>query len=729
MSRAPITVTQTALDTLPDQSRRRFLKAGLAVGGGLMVGFSVFPEATFADSTQLQTFMPSAFITITADDRITLTMAKIEMGQGTYTSLPMLIAEELEVGLDQVILRHAPADAQLYGGPRKDQFTGGSLTIRTMWQPMREIGAAARMMLIDAAAQLWKVPAVQCQARQGAVVHTPSGRQVSYGQLADLAARLPIPTSLALKPVTAFHLIGQPAKRLDAPDKVNGVAQFGIDACLPGMLFAVVRACPEMGGTLRSIDEVNARALPGVRDVVRLPNAVAVIADNTWYAKQGLAALAIEWSTGPNADLSTSDLLALMRAALNKPGVLARNDGDALQLLAADPKRVEASYYNPMLAHAPMEPINCTVHVRDKDADIWVGTQVPARARDVAAKILGIPPERVTLHGYLLGGAFGRRLETDYVEQAVLIGRQVAAPVKITWMREEDIQQGICRGLYAHSVSASVDANGFPVALSHKIAGPSNLARWAPGALKDGLDGNSAEGSTQFSYDIPNYRSEYIKEDGPVVTGFWRGVGATRNLVVLESFIDELAAKAGRDPLQYRLAMLKKNQRAHRVLSRAAEIAGWGQSMAVNSGRGIALLNAWDTYMAQVVDVSVSTSGSITVQRVVCVVDCGVVVNPDTVVAQMQGGINFGLTAALYGNITLDKGRVQQSNFHDYPILRMNQSPQIDVEIIASNEAPGGVGESGTAGVGGAFVNAVAAATGKRFYTLPIKLSATSTDG
>lgn len=694
-----------------------------------MVGFSILPPDTFADSAQAGTFIPNAFITITGDNQITLTMVKIEMGQGTYTSLPMLIAEELEVDLDQVILRHAPADAQLYGGPRKDQFTGGSLTIRTMWQPMREIGAAARMVLIDAAAQVWKVPAAQCHAQQGRVVHTASGRQLRYGELVDIAARLPLPAVIALKPASAFRLIGQPAKRLDAPGKVDGSAVFGIDACLPNMLFAVVRACPELGGTLKSVDDTKARLLPGVRDVVKLANAVAVIADNTWYAKQGLAALSVDWNAGPNANLATADLLVLMRGALNKPGVLARNDGDALAVLAADPHRFEASYYNPMLAHAPMEPINCTVHVRDQEAEIWVGTQVPARARDVAAKILGMPPERVTLHGYLLGGAFGRRLETDYVEQAVAIARQVKAPLKVIWTREEDIQQGICRGLYAHSVAASLDAEGFPVALSHKIAGPSNLARWSPGALTEGLDGNSAEGSTQFSYDIPNYRSEFIKEDGPIITGFWRGVGATRNLVVLESFIDELAAKAGKDPLQYRLAILKKNQRAHHVLSRAAELAGWGQAMPAHSGRGIALLNAWGTYMAQVVDLSVSPSGSISVQRVVCVVDCGVVVNPDTVTAQMQGGINFGLTAALYGDITLDKGQVQQSNFHDYPILRMNQSPRIEVEIVASNEAPGGVGESGTAGLGGAFVNAIAAVTGQRFYTLPIKLPAASARG
>jgi len=701
-------------------TRRSFLKAGLAVGGGLMVGWSLAPQ--LAEAQAVQTFVPNAFITIDSQGQVILTMAKIEMGQGTYTSLPMLIAEELEVDLDQVQWRHAPPDARLYGGPRMDQFTGGSLTIQTLWLPMRQMGAGARLVLIEAAAQVWQVPAEQCQARQGTVIHVPSRRTLSYGKLVETAARLPIPLDIPLKPASQFRLIGQPAKRLDALGKVDGSALFGIDAVLPGMLFAMVRACPQLGGKLLSVDERHALALPGVREVIKLDNAVAVVADNTWYAGQGLAALDIQWVPGPNAKLATADVLALMQSALNNPGVVARNDGDALKIIADDPKRIEVSAYNPMLAHAPMEPINCTVHVEAEQAQIWVGTQVPARARDAAAKILGLAPERVVLHGYLLGGAFGRRLETDYVEQAVTIARHVQAPLKITWSREEDISQGIPRGLYAHSVQASVGADGFPIAMSHKIAGPSNLARWSPGALKEGLDGNSAEGSTQFSYAIPNYRSEFIKEDGPIVTGFWRGVGATRNLVVLESFIDELAARAGKDPLAYRLAMLGNNRRAHQVLERAGELAGWGSVLPAHFGRGIALLNAWNTYMAQVVELSVAPGGAIHVQRVICVVDCGVVVNPDTVVAQMQGGINFGLSAALFGAITLKDGQVEQSNFHDYPVLRMNQAPQIEVQIIASQAPPGGVGEAGTAGLGGAFVNAVYAATGKRFYTLPIRL-------
>jgi isoquinoline 1-oxidoreductase beta subunit len=702
-------------------SRRDFLKGSLVAGGALVVGVAAFPECLLA-AGEVTDYRPNAFITLYPDERIELTVPRVEMGQGTFTSLPMLIAEELEVDLARVILRQAPPDARLYGGARMDQFTGGSLTIRTLWQPMRQVGAAVRMVLIRAAAERWGVSEAQCHAKNGVVIHGPSQRRLTYGQLLEAASRLPLPSVVRLKPSSEFALIGTPVKRLDARCKVDGSALFGIDAVIPGMLFASVAACPVLGGTLRFLDDRAALALPGVRQVVRLPRAVAVVAENTWYARKGMEALHVEWDGGANAELSSAELNALMKKALGDKGIAGRNDGDALGVIAADAKRIEVFHLNPMLAHAPMEPINCTVHVSADSAQFWVGTQVPARARDAAAKILGLAPERVTLNGYFLGGGFGRRLETDYVEQAAAIGKQVPAPVKIIWTREEDIQQGIFRGAYAHSVSASVDVHGNPVAISHKIAGPSNLARWAPGALKDGLDGNSAEGSTQFAYDLPNYRSEFIREDGPVVTGFWRGVGATRNMLVLESFMDELAIKARKDPLAYRLALLTKDKRAHHVLKRAGELAHWGSPLPAGSGRGIALLYAWDTYMAQVVDLTVSASGEISVQRVVCVVDCGVVINPDTVVAQMQGGIIFGLTAALYGEITLKDGRVEQSNFHDYAMLRMNQAPAIEVEIVASDNPPGGVGEAGTAGFGGAFANAVYAATGRRFYQFPVRL-------
>lgn len=703
-------------------TRREFLRGSLVIGGGLVVGFGAIPESIFASDDSSVEYRPDAFITIHSDERIELTVSRVEMGQGTYTALPMLIAEELEIDLDKVVLVHAPADAKLYGGERRDQFTGGSLSIRTLWQPMRQTGAAARLVLIRAAAERWGVPESECHAKNGAVVHTKTDRRLTYGELVQAASRLPLPSVIPLKPSSDFELIGKPFRRLDANGKVDGSALFGIDAVIPGMLFACVEACPVFGGKLRAVDDREALQLPGVLQVVRLPGAIAVVAKNTWYARRGLEALAIEWDFGANANLSTADINSLMKTALNKVGVVGRNDGDAIKVIAADPKRIERYHLNPMLAHAPMEPINCTVHVKPDSAQIWVGTQVPARARDAAAKVMGLPVERVTLNGFYLGGGFGRRLETDYVEQAAAIAMQVKAPLKVTWTREEDIRQGIFRGAYAHSVSASLDEHGNPSAISHKIAGPSNLARWAPGALKDGLDGNSAEGSVQFAYDLPNYRSEFVREDGPIVTGFWRGVGATRNMIVLETFMDELAVIAGKDPLDYRLNLLTRDKRAHYVVKRAGELASWGTPVPKGAGRGVALLYAWGTYMAQVVDLTASESGEITVQRVICVVDCGVVVNPDTVIAQMQGGINFGLSAALYGEITVKEGRVQQSNFHDYAVVRMNQAPAIQVEIVPSELPPGGVGEAGTAGFGGAFANAIFAATGKRFYELPIRL-------
>ena len=722
-----------ALQPSPSPSRRLFLKSAGLVGGAWVLGLlpgageQAFAAGASAAATQ---FDPNAFISIHSDGSVTLTMPKIEMGQGTYTSLPMLLAEELEIGLEQVRLRHAPPDVALYGGARHDQFTGGSLSIQTLWLPLRQAGASARTVLVAAAAQGWNVAPESCHAAHGVVHHAASKRQIAYGALIDAAARLPLPAApVPLKARRDFKLLGTPQKRLDTRGKVDGSAQFGIDVVLPGMLFASVAACPVAGGTLKSVDDRRARALPGVRDVVRLSDAVAVIADNTWHARQGVAALEIAWDDGPNTALSTAGIAAIMARAAARPGKVARNDGDAAGVLAAAPasQRYTSTYTNPMLAHAPMEPINCTVHVQLERAELWVGTQIPARARDAVAKRLGIAPEQVTLNGYLLGGAFGRRLHSDFIEQAALIGRQVKGPVKVTWTREEDMQHDVYRGHYHHVVSASVGEDGWPLALFHKLAGPSNIAPFSPGLLRDGLDLAAVEGSANFSYAIPGMKVEYTREDGPVPTGFWRGVGPTRNLFVLESFIDELAHRAKRDPLQYRLAMLKDKPRAAHVLERAAKLAGWGgqqkspPGMPARTGRGIALLYAWNTYMAQVVDLSVGMDGAVTVRRVVCVVDCGSIVNPDTVAAQIQGGINFGLTAMLYGEITHQDGRVQQSNFHDYQALRMPEAPPVVIEIVDSEEPPGGIGEPGTATFGPAFANAIFAATGKRLYHSPVR--------
>jgi isoquinoline 1-oxidoreductase beta subunit len=707
-------------EALLNPRRRTLLKASAA---SLVVGFWAPPGAAQSPARPRAAALPlNAFVTIGTDDSVTLTMAKVEMGQGTYTSIPMLVAEELEVDLEKVRLRHAPPDPAQYGQPISDQITGGSASIRFLHEPMRQAGAAARLVLIEAAALQWHVRPTSCFAERGQVVHQPSGRRLRYGQLVARASRLPVPQKITLKSPGDFRIIGKPVKRLDAKAKTDGSALFGIDAIVPGMTFASVVNCPVLGGKVASVDATAARALRGVRDVIVLTDAVAVVADNTWYARQGAAALAIVWDEGPNARLSTDALQAIVANALKAPGQLARDDGDARAVTAADPSRVESVYVNPMLAHATLEPMNATVHVKAEGAEIWTGTQVPARVRDSAARLLGLPPEKVVIHNFLLGGGFGRRLYHDQVDQAVLIGKHVAGPVKVTWTREEDIQHDVLRGLYVHAVSASLDAQGYPLALMHRYAGPSNLASFAPALIgADGIDGDAVEGSRELTYSIPNFRSEYVREDGPITTGFWRGVGPTRNTLVLESFIDELAVRGGKDPVQYRLALLSKNERARTVVGRAAALSGWGGPPAPRRGKGVALLYAWGTYMAQVVDLGVDAEGQVKVYAVSCVVDCGVVVNPDTVVAQIEGGIIFGLTAALYGDITLKDGRVQQSNFHDYPLLRMSEAPRIEVEIVQSAEAPGGIGEPGTSVLLPAFVNAIHAATGKRLYTLPAK--------
>lgn len=701
-------------------SRRGFLKVAGLIGGGLVIGsWSVVASA--GELPQNPSFVANAFIRINADSSVSLTIPKIEMGQGTYTSLPMLIAEELEIDLAAVSILHAPPDANVYGGPLKDQFTGASNSIRTLWEPLRTAGAATRMILIQAAADQWQVSPDSCFAEKASVIHRPTGRKIRYGELIEPASKLALPTQVVLKKKADFKLIGKRMKRLDVSGKVNGKALYGIDTVLPNMLFASVAACPVFGGRLKSVDSAKALKLPGVKQIVRLDNAVAVIADNTWYARQGVSALKITWDEGEHANLMTEDIRKTMEAAALRPGKIARNDGDVEHILASSSNRMESVYINPMLAHAAMEPINCTVDIKPDSAEIWVGTQIPARARDSAALALGLSPDQIKLNGFLLGGAFGRRLHADFIDQAVLIGKQVRRPVKITWTREEDMQHDTFRGLYYHKVSAALDPDGFPVAWSHKLAGPSNIAPFAPGRLRDGLDTQAVEGSENLSYDIPNLRVEYSREDGPILTGFWRGVGPTRNVFALESFVDELAHKAGKDPLAYRLAMLKRDKRAHKVLTKAAEIVGWNQMLPSRSGRGIALLNAWGTYMAQVVNLSVDDDGNVKVQKVTCVVDCGMVVNPDTVEAQIQGGIIFGLTSMMYGEITVKNGRMEQSNFHDYQILRMSETPEIQVFIVDSDEAPGGIGEPGTAGLGPAFTNAIFAATGIRLYTTPIK--------
>ena len=723
-------------------SRRRFLQVSAAAGGGLLIGFNlggcnksterkdpppekVVGQAATRQSNRKPGLAQNAFIKIGRDGIVTLTIHKVEMGQGTFTSIPMLLAEELEVDLSTVKLEQAPANNNLYSDPLLGgQVTGGSTSIRGAWAPMREAGAAARTVLIQAAAQAWQVDAGTCHAKNGAVLHAASGRSLHYGELVDAAAKLDAPASIQLKKAEQFTLIGKAHKRLDSAAKVDGTALFGIDARLPGMLVATVAASPVTGGKLATIDEKAALAVKGVRHVLRIDNAVAVVGEHMWAAKQGLAAAAPTWNDGPNAGVTVAGIVAAMGEAAKKGGAEAQNTGDAIRALRGEGRKVEATYEMPFLAHATMEPMNCTVDLRADGCDLWVGTQVPSFAQAAAAKVSGLPLEKVQVHNFYIGGGFGRRLEVDYVVQAVSFAKLMKGPVKFIWTREEDIQHDMYRPYYLDQLSARLDAKGMPAAWFHRVTGSSIFARFAPQGMRNGVDPDAVEGARELQYTIPDMRVEYVRHEPPLATAFWRGVGATHNVFVVESFVDELALAAGQDPLAYRRAMLEKSPRMLGVLNLIAQKSGWTSKLRPIAGRrvgrGVSAQFVFGTYMAQVAEVSVGAEGDVRVHRVVCALDCGQVVNPDTVVAQMEGGIIFGLTAALWNEITLDKGRVQQSNFGDYRIMRMNEAPRIEVHIVSSRDDPGGIGEPGTAGIAPAVANAVAAATGKRLRKLPI---------
>jgi len=702
-------------------SRRAFLKAGVA-GGGFVLGFGLPAFLGDAAAATSGSFEPNAFIRIGSDGSVTLTMPQVEMGQGTYTSMSMLIAEELEVALSQVRLEHAPPDIKRYGNPllAGDQITGGSTSIRAFWEPMRQAGAAARVMLISAAAKRWQVDPSACHAERGEVVHTASGRRIKYGALAADAARMPVPEKVALKRPEEFKLIGTPAKRLDTPAKVNGKAVYGIDVRPPGLKIATLAQSPVFGGRLKSVDETAARSVKGVRQVVRLVDAVAVVADHMGAAKKGLAALVIEWDNGPNAALGTEDIARALEQGTLGAGAVAQNVGDIDKAIAGATTKIDAIYQVPFLAHAAMEPMNCTVHVRKDGCEVWVGTQVVARAQATAAKTTGLPLDKVVVHNHLIGGGFGRRLEIDGVTRAVQIAMQVDGPVKVIWSREEDIQHDMYRPYFVDRMSAGLDEGGMPVAWSHRFAGSSILARFLPQAFNNGLDPDTTDGAINLPYALPNAHVEYLRMEPPgIPTAFWRSVGPSHNVFVVESFIDELAAAAKKDPVDYRLALLAGSPRAKAVLRLAAEKAGWGRPLPKGRGRGVATQFVFGTYLAEVAEVEVSKDGEVRVQRVVCAVDCGLVVNPDTVQAQVQSAVVFGISAALFGKITLKDGRVEQTNFDTYRALRMSETPPIEMHIVRNTEAPGGMGEPGTSAIVPAVMNAIFAATGRRLRKLP----------
>jgi len=707
-----------------DLSRRGFLNASAAVGGGLMLGLSL--PLGRSKPAQSESFAPNAVIRIGSDGEIVLTMPYVEMGQATYTSIPMLIAEELEVNLQHVRLEHAPPNEKLYANPMLGvQATGNSNAMRGAWKPLRKAGATARTMLVAAAAKRWAVDAQSCRALDGAVIHAPTGRRVTYGELAADAAKMPVPQNVTLKSPQDFKLIGTPVRRLDAPAKVNGTAVYGIDARPPGVKIANLAQSPVFGGRVKSVDDAAAKAVKGVRQIVRLDDAVAVVADHMGAAKKGLAALKIEWDKGPHAALSTEAIARELDQATQRSGAVAQNIGDADKALAGASTRVEATYQVPFLAHATMEPMNCTVHFRNGECEIWIGSQAVARVQAMAAAAAGLPPEKVIVHNHLIGGGFGRRLEADGAVRAVQIAQQVDGPVKVVWTREEDIQHDMYRPYWFDRITAGLDAQGRPVAWKNRFAGSSVIARWLPTAFKDGLDPDSTEGAIDLVYDLPNFQVQFVRVEPPgIPTAFWRSVGPSHNVFVTESFIDELAAAAKQDAVAYRRALLDKSPRAKAVIDLAAEKSGWGQALPKRSGRGVSLQFVFGSYLAQVAEVDVSKEGAVRVRRVVCAVDCGTVVNPDSVEAQIQSGIIFGATAALYGEITLKNGRVEQSNFDTYPVLRMNEAPAIEVHVVKSSEPPGGLGETGTSAVVPAIANAIFAATGKRLRKMPVDASA-----
>jgi len=704
-------------------SRRAFLQASLAAGGALLLGFRLPLAAPPGTGAQVS-FAPNAFIRIDTQGAVTLIMPQVEMGQGVYTAIAMILAEELDVAWENVQVEAAPPDDKLYGNPTFGiQVTGNSNSIRAFWMPLRKAAAGVRAMLLEAAAQRWNADAKDCRAENGEVIHSASGRKLAYAALLAGASNATPPKDPPLKAPADFKIIGKPLPRLDTPDKVNGKVVYGIDVMPAGVKFATLAACPVFGGKVAHVDDTKAKQVPGVHQVLVLDDFVAVVGDHMWAAKQGLAALDINWDEGPNAQVNSDAVWKQVRAASEKSGVVAKTAGDAAKALAQG-ERIDAAYEMPFLAHATMEPMNCTVHVRPDSCEVWVGIQVLTRAQATAAKVTGLPLEKVTVHNHLIGGGFGRRLEIDMVDKAVRIGKQVDGPVKVVWSREEDIQHDIYRPVYRDVLAASL-ADGKIGAWTHRITGSSIIARWLPPAFQKGIDIDAIDSAADIPYEIPNLRVEYMRDEPPAVpTGFWRGVGPNNNVFAIESFIDELAKKAGKDPVAFRREMLGKSPRLLAAIDLAASKAGWGNPLPARSGRGIAAQTSFASFIATVIEVEVDEYGDVKLKKIVSAVDTGIVVNPDTVVAQLQGGLIFGLTAALYGEITIDKGRVQQSNFHNYRMLRIDQVPNIEVHLIQSGEAPGGIGETGTTAGPPALGNAIYAATGVRLRRLPIDRAA-----
>jgi len=709
-------------------SRRVLLQNGLA--GGLVLAFpwplraAPVNEPEQAPDNPTGQFAPNAFIRIDNAGKTTLVIPQAEMGQGVYTAIAMILAEELDADYAQVVIKHSPASDKLYANPLFGiQVTGNSNSIRSFWDKLRGAGAAARAMLVTAAASQWQVDPESCSASNGKVTHAASNRTLTYGELADAAAKLPVPDKPKLKDPKDFTLIGKPLKRNDTPDKSDGKTIYGIDAMVPDMKFATLAQCPVLGGKVKNVDDRAAKKISGVRQVVVLDDLVAVVGDNMWAASRGLDALKVTWDEGPNAKVNSAAIWSDLRTASKKDGVVAKSEGDVDKGLTQG-ERFDADYELPLLAHATMEPMNCTVRLTSDACDIWTGTQVQSRSQEYAAKAAGLPIDKVTINNHYLGGGFGRRLEPDMVESAVRIAKKVSAPIKVVWTREEDMQHDVYRPLYRDTISASL-SNGKIAAWKYKVTGSSVLARWLPPAFQNGLDGDAVDSAVDMPYDIPSKRVEYVRAEPPgVITGFWRGVGPNNNVFAIESFMDELARKANMDPVAFRLGMLDGTPRLKAALKLVAEKSGWGSPLPPRVGRGVSAQPSFGSFIATVVEAEVDDVGGVHLRRVNCAVDTGIAVNPDIIMAQLQGGLIFGLTAALWGEVTIEKGRVQQSNFNDYRMLRIDEVPPIDVHVIKSAEHPGGIGETGATAGPPALRNAIYAATGVALRRLPIDRAA-----
>ena len=707
--------------TLDHASRREFLKAGaVAAGGGLVLGV-VLPDAlTPAAHAAGSTAMPNAWVKVGSDNSITILSARSEMGQGVYTAMPTLVAEELEVDLQKIKVEIAPAAEPYINAMLGGQLTGGSTSVAEGFDKLRTAGAQARTMLVTAAAQKWGVEASGCRAQDG-VVLGPAGQKATYGELAEAAARLPVPKDVTLKEPGSWKYIGKSMPRLDTRVKINGTAEFGIDVKLPGMLYASLAQCPVIGGKVVSVDDAKAKGMPGVKHVVRITDGVAVVADTWWRAKVARDALVIQWDEGPGKALDSAGIASALKVAAGKPGAVLKKQGDVDSALSSAAKKVEAAYELPFLAHAPMEPMNFTADVRKDSCLVYGPTQFQQLAAGVAAQVTGLKPEQITVRTTFLGGGFGRRIDVDFIAQAVEISKAVGAPVKLLWTREDDTTHDFYRPLSYHQFSGALDAQGKPVAVKFHMTSPSVTSRLFPAVVNNGIDPFMAEAATP-AYDIPHQLADVVIHDTGLRVGYWRSVSHALNAFAIESFMDELALVAGKDSFEFRRMLLDKSPRLKRVLELAAEKASWGKPLPAGRFRGIALMEGYGTSMAQVAEVSVNGK-TIRVHRVVAAADLGRMVNPNIVKQQLEGSIVYGLSAVLFGEITVKAGRVQQSNFNDYPVVRMPESPTIELHLVDSSEKPGGIGEPGTALIGPAVANAVFAATGQRLRKLPLRLA------